>query len=175
MRSRPLIPLAVLVLGLGTGCSDATGTVRGGEALTACGASTGDATFTALYADFFGPCGRASCSGQSSCHGAASQLGATVSGFVCGTSQSSCWQGMTMGIPADAGGLFPPIVSPDAGDVTQTQLWMGLHKAGATTGLNNMPCGNALQLCPKAQATYTFTADDLARIAAWFQQGAQNN
>jgi hypothetical protein len=193
MRRPALVPvgavalvLAALTVTLASGCSDATGSVQGGQALTTCGASGaggGDSTFTSLYGDFFGPCGRASCSGQASCHGAASQSGSQISGFVCGTTKDECWQGMTQGIAVAAGGFFCPIVCVGTcpqnptqtcpTDPTQQLLWTSIHKAQAS-GLNHMPCGDPT-LCQAAKATYTFTADDLARIQAWIQAGAQND
>ncbi len=176
---RLALPLALLVVA-STGCDDATGTVSGGQALI-CAPSGGGATYTDLYADFFGPCGQGSCSGQSGCHDNATETGALTSGFVCGGTQKSCWEGMTMGIPADAGGVFPPIAPPDAGDPTQTPLYGGLHKAKAS-GLNNMPRkSDRSRLCldaALAKATVRPSLPgDLARISAdlWIQQGAQNN
>jgi hypothetical protein len=43
-----------------------------------------------------------------------------------------------------------------------------------SSNFNNMPCGNPPD-CTAANATYTFTADDITRITAWIKQGAQNN
>jgi hypothetical protein len=176
MRSVALVPLAAGALAVLAGCADATGTVRGGEALTSEASACGT-TWTSLYADFFGPTGQASCSlsSQSSCHGTASDTGAQVSGFVCGSTQDQCWQGMTMGLAADAGGgLFSPILPPDGGDPSHSQLWASIHKSTSTGGLENMPCGDPT-VCLSASATYTFTDSDLACISTWAQQGAPNN
>jgi hypothetical protein len=179
------VTLALLVL---CGCADATGSVSGGGPLlsTPDAGGAGD-TWTDLYADFFGPAGQASCTAQTGCHGLASESGAQISGFVCGNSKDACWSGMTIGIPADAGGIFPPIVTAGASDPTKTQLYQALHQPAASTsntlcaaaGGNpgfacNMPCGNSTS-CTAQGATYTFTSDDLARISAWIQQGAQDN
>lgn len=185
----PIRRFALALLLFTTACAQATGTVQGGEPLTS--DEAGAATWTGLYTDYFGPSGQASCTAQSSCHGAASQSGALESGFVCGATKESCWQGITMGInPVDAGGVFCPIVciGADAGgagcpqntsfacptDPTQQSLYTDLHKANAS-GLNNMPCGGNLVSCPSSGSTYTFTSDDLARISTWIQQGAQDN
>ena len=175
MRSVALVQLAAGALLVLAGCDDATGTVRGGEALasqsTAC-----DATFTSLYANFFGPVGQASCSpsSQSSCHGDTSQTGAMISGFVCGSTQEECWQGMTQGIPADAGGTLPPILPPDGGDPTQSYLWVSIHKTSGSGGLNNMPCGNPPG-CAATSASFTFMPADLSCLQQWAQAGAPNN
>lgn len=101
-----------IVLGSTTSCAEATGSIQGGEPLRdsdEVGADSGSTTtWTALYTDFFGPAGTASCSAQTSCHGTALQSGAQTSGFVCGVTKTSCFDGMTKGIPADEGGFFPP-------------------------------------------------------------------
>lgn len=175
MRRFDLAPLAVGVLLLASGCTDATGSVQGGEALTTQAATNCEPTWTSLYASYFGPTGQASCSPttQSSCHSVATELGAQTSGFVCGSTKDGCWQGMTVGIPPAEGGFFPAILAPDAGDPTQSQLWLGIHKASGG-GLNNMPCGNPT-ICTASVSAYTFTASDLACISTWAQQGAPNN
>jgi hypothetical protein len=180
MRSLALAPLAAVALLVLAGCDDATGTLQGGEALE--DSSTPptvqcEPTWTSLYTIYFGPLGQASCSpsGDSSCHGTASQTGAGFSGFVCGSTQDECWQGMTQGISPDAGGLFPPILPPDAGDPTQSQLWVSIHKTTGGGGLsNNMPCGNP-PTCTATAATYTFKTADLSCLETWAQAGAPNN
>jgi hypothetical protein len=178
MRRLALACLAPTALVLASGCTDATGSVRGGDQLLVVQQCT--PTWTALYANYFGPAGQASCGpgNQANCHGSEDQPGAQLSGFVCGTSQDACWRGMTQGIPLDGGsslaGLYPPLLPPDAGDLGQTQLLMGLHKTASSTGRNNMPCGNPT-VCDPGQATYTFTSDDVTCISTWAQQGALNN
>jgi hypothetical protein len=176
---RPLVFAAVSATSMALlgGCTDATGSVQGGEALTSSGNDDGGcgASWSCLYTELFGPSGKAACSAQSSCHGDPSQSGAQTSGFVCGSTKDACWQGMTVGIPPAEGGIFPPILPPDAGDVTQTQLWLGLHKSQGG-GLNNMPCGSPPPaVCQPSTATYTFTSDELARISTWAQKGAPND
>ena len=175
MRSVALVQLAAAALLVLAGCTNATGTVRGGELLVReASAPTCDPTWTSLYANFFGPTGQASCgpSSQSSCHGAPTETGATFSGFVCGSTQDECWQGMTVGAAADAG--IPPILMPDGGDPTMSQLWFSLHKTTGSAVLANMPCGDP-PACLTAQATYSFTDSDLSCISTWAQQGAPNN
>jgi hypothetical protein len=176
MRRLAFASLAPTALVLATGCTDATGSVQGGQALTFVSDAGPCNTWSALYAAYFGPTGQASCapSSQSSCHGDASQLGAQTSGFVCGSTKDTCWQGMTQGIPPDAGGFFPAILPPDGGDATQSQLYVSIHKSSSASGLNNMPCGDQ-PICHAGTATYTFTDTDLACITAWAQGGAPNN
>jgi hypothetical protein len=179
-----LAVLALAAVAALVGCDSATGTVSGGEALVAQPDSGPGTTWTSLYDDFFGPSGQASCASQGVCHGSASEPGAQTSGFVCGASKDECWAGMTQGINPDAGGIFCPIVclgtcpqdtQPCAiTDPTKQPLYQDIHKS-TSGGLNNMPCGGNLQTCLAASAAYTFTADDLARITTWIQQGAQDN
>jgi hypothetical protein len=163
--------VAIAVLLLSTGCDGATGSVQGGTA-TLCAPSNGGSTWTDLYADYFGPCGRAGCSGQGECHENASSPGVLFSGFICGTTQESCWEGMTIGIAPDAGGVYPAIV-------TGGELVSALHKSPpAAQNLNNMPCeaaAAAVFACSPTSSSYAFTPADLARISSWIQQGAQDN
>src|SRR5579872_3303391 len=216
----PLAAVFVLVSALSSGC-DATGNVQGGEALIAdpCAATQGGHTWTDLYTCYFGPTGKASCSGKSGCHGITNSSAAAISGFVCGASKDDCWFGMThpiyvlLGVepltPCDAGAaaadgscpMLPADASPDAApictcypspstpdeaivptggkvDPTTTFLWRALHvpSSPCTHALcNNMPCGDLGNNCPKGTGLYTFTPDDLARISAWINEGAQNN
>ena len=177
-------PFAALAIATTAACTDATGTVQGGELLITDPCSTdAPSTWTSLYTCYFGPSGVASCTAQTSCHGASSQLGSQVSGFVCGGSKASCWQGMTQQVD---GGLFPPIVclsalgcSGGVSDPTKTTLWGDLHQSSASNGqLDNMPCGDPAGTpipCHADTATYTFTSDDLARISSWITQGGQDN
>jgi len=181
--------IAFALLLLVMACTDATGVVQGGQALISCGgdaaAGAEPTTFTALYQDFFGPCGQTSCSALSTCHGSANMVGANISGFVCGSTKEQCWEGMTMGIPPDAGGVFPAIITPGLTDPTTTIFYKSLREAPPSpnnplcssktaTSSCNMPCGDP-PLCHPNTATYTFTASDLARISTWLQQGAQDN
>lgn len=175
------LALALVLLAL-AGCDSASGTVSGGEALVSEPDSGGGTTFTALYADFFGPSGKTSCTAQSTCHGDANQNGAQISGFVCGTSKEACWQSMTQASDTD---LFPPIVTPGVTDPKATVLYKCLHQPASSSDNSicsksqtaidcNMPCGDP-PTCTVGAAVYTFTADDLARITTWIQQGAQDN
>jgi hypothetical protein len=193
---RPLLfaTLAAATMAIAGGCTDATGSVQGGEALTSSGTSDGGGgtTWTSLYADFFGPGGKASCSSQTTCHGDPSQSGTQISGFLCGTTKDSCWHGLTNSLGTDAGGFGLPAILPtgstDAGpvDPTKTPFYLALHQA--TSGDNslcsqesaniafdcNMPCGDPVT-CHEQTSPFLFMTDDLARIATWIQQGAQDN
>jgi hypothetical protein len=177
----PLRPLALALIVL-AGCDGATGSVSGGEALVSEPDSGGGTTFTSLYADYFGPSAPTGCTAQTTCHGTASQNGAVISGFVCGSSKDECWMSMTQ--PSDAD-FFPPIVTPGFTDPTTTGLYKCLHQPSSSTDNSicshsafssacNMPCGDP-PTCTVGASAYAFTSDDLARITTWMQQGAQNN
>jgi len=116
-----------------------------------------------LYGSYFGPTGKANCSqGTGACHATGSDLGVATSGFVCGPTSDTCWQGMTQGL-AGHKALVPPGVT----DATQTPLWIALYKGAPSGGAlsNNMP----------QNLKYTFLPADLTRIQAWIQAGASNN
>jgi hypothetical protein len=190
-RSAVAAPFLVL-LALHVGCDSATGELQGGDPFVEAGAGCATKcdttpTWTCLYTNCFGPppAGQASCStGQGVCHNDGTQTGAQVSGFVCGNTQQSCWEGMTAGIGLDAGGIFCPIVCsgvcPQTGSACPTEpkqqtLLQDIHKAQGGSGqLNNMPCQTPPS-CAANSGSYTFSADDVARISAWIQAGAPNN
>ncbi len=117
-----------------------------------------------LYRCYFGATGIANCGQSDGCHQTSAGSGSESSGFVCGQSADSCWQGMTSSaVPS----VFGPIVPTDGGpsDVTNVTLWSVLRKTSGQ-GLNDMP---------EAPTTVIFTAPDMARIAAWIQRGAPND
>jgi hypothetical protein len=159
------------------GCSDATGSVHGGGALVVdpCDATQGGHRWQDLYTCYFGPTGKANCSSQGFCHGSETQLGSQFSNFVCPPTKDGCWQGMV------AGSLVPMAADMKT-DPTQTILYGSLRKPNGT-GL--MPCspvetplpdgGTNITCGSSANGTYVFTTDDLARITAWIQEGAQDN
>jgi hypothetical protein len=158
-----------------TGCTDATGSIQGGDPQFAPQqreGSEGGTTWTSLYTDLFGPSGLASCNGPG-CHALSSDFGAMYSGFVCGSSKDACWQGLTQGSVSEAGTLIP-ILPPDAGDITSTTFWLSLHKEGGAPVFNNMPCGQPTS-CPAPLSLYEFTSGDLQRISEWYKQGALDN
>ena len=160
MRSlRELTCLFAVVL---VGCGDASPDLNGGDPLftDACakGGANSGSTWTDLYACYFGPTGKASCGGQDQCHVASTTTAARVY-FVCGPDKDACWQGLMQGVAK---------IKADAGiDPTQGEFYQSLHVEGTTPEplSNNMPYNSS----------FGFTSDDLARIAAWLQQGAPDN
>jgi len=164
------------------GCAVASGEVAGGDPLFDAAAPApsdagagidGPSTWTALYADYFGPTGVANCASLGSCHSGALGTGYLTSGFSypLPPDKDGCWQGMTTGIcnPMPATGC--PIVV-GGGDPTATTLYKYLRKtAGCGTVACNMPLNGKTFSTPG----YIFTPGDMARIAQWIKDGALNN
>ncbi len=158
-------------------CSDATGSLKGGEALLApavdCTKTGPDcSTWTYLYACYFGPTASAhasGCSAQPQCHGAMTGTGAGSSGFVCGATQAECYQGMRMSKEQ----FLPTLVPSGATDFTATTLYQTLYKDGTDAGgaNNNMP----VTTFGGPPVMPGFTAAELGCIGAWVSAGAPNN
>jgi hypothetical protein len=118
-------------------------------------------TFSALYNDFFGPNGRASCAAGGTCHGAKGQDGEIASGgYICAPDQTACHDTMVSAtlklteIPAGKKG-------------SDAILYNSLrHKNELGQTLGNMP------FSPK---DFLFTADDMKRIQTWLENGAKND
>jgi hypothetical protein len=176
-----LLALAVSMTAL-AGCSDATGSVRGGEPLTIdpCQDHTGS-TWTDLYACYFGPAGRASCGGVGGCHGSPADYGSTY-GFICGATQESCYKGFT--------GYLKDAFTGDSGTPAKSaQLTAGnlrvVVNGQLVPGTGAMPCNiqfesdgglDGLNACRVGLGDmYNFSSDDMARIQAWIDEGALNN
>jgi hypothetical protein len=168
-----LVPVLVPVMV--TGCSDATGELKGGQSLVVdpCPADAGN-TWTDLYQCYFGPSGRASCAGMSDCHTSSSNtIGAGGFFFVCGPTKDTCWDGFTSFlVDGDAG----PMRTVGAGNTLQYLRAPGskvpIMPCNVTGQGNGVPTCNLLGLAGNA---YTFTQDDLNRINAWIMNGAQDN
>jgi len=170
--------IAVLAAAGAAGCAVATGEIQGGELLSdgGSGSSTtttndlpdvGTVTWTELYDSYFAPTAQASCTAiAGECHGSLTELGAQGSGYVCGASKDSCWMGMTStAIPT-----FPaPVPVGGSTSPTTTTLYKALHPVGVNNA-GQMPLSSA-----DGGVGYQFTRLDLARIAAWIDQGAAND
>jgi hypothetical protein len=133
---RSFLSLGLLFL---LGC-DASGSVSGGELLIVdpCSSPSLGHTWTDLYTCYFGPSGKASCTAQGICHGAAGQTGALTSGYICGTTKDSCWSGMTQGLPGcDAGtaaDAAPDAPAADTGSAESGASDGGSAGSGASDG-----------------------------------------
>lgn len=144
---------------------DASGDVRGGDplfdaappAVTPPEEDAGpivNPTWAGLYADYFGPTGKASCSGDGACHGDASHNGAKLSAFVCGADKDACFASITG---------ESTLVRPGADPSSPSGLELILRKEAG---------GGRMPLRP---ASVTFSRNDIARIRAWIRNGAKND
>jgi len=116
------------------------------------------ATWSALYRDYFGPTGVASCAGDGNCHGGTSQRGYQVSQYLCPPSggKAGCFAGITSQGDGGANLILPDASFSD--DLLSQILCQG-------QGVGMMPLG----------CTYTFTPVDMTRIGDWVAAGAQDN
>lgn len=163
---------ALMCIGAGAGaCSDATGTVTGGEGrfdaqppeMPATGCPSGKGTtWTDLYRDYFGPGSKGSCSGatgdENNCHLSSSAAGALASnGYVCGPSKDSCFMSFK--------------------DVLVPPMRMKAHYFEAV--LRQDPPVACPPACvspmPLRPASAVFCGADLGRIRKWADNGAKND
>ncbi len=182
-----LVPLPVIAAtGIAinaTACGDAPQSPSGGDpqfdahvdpAITADAGDAGeggcitndasDVTWTALYADLFGPaslgqCGDATRTGSAttSCHHDGTGNGAISSGFVCGDTQESCYQGIT---------------SPNAQFAGEQVV---LPCAPGNSFLPDVMRHDGGGLMPFYPETVVFSDSDIARVRAWIAAGALEN
>ena len=124
-----------------------------------------NATWTALYKDLFGPAGIGQCgdttrtgvNGTTSCHHAAGDNGAVASGFICGDTQQSCYDGITSPQANFIGQQVVVACSPCGSYLTQVLR----HDGGG--------------IMPYFPENVVFSDGDMARVSAWIAAGAQNN
>ncbi len=147
-------------------CATASGEITGGEARFDASAPlvyfAGDAgplspghSWQALYADYFGNPARASCAGNGSCHGAASQPGSQSSNFVCPENdKDACYTSITSG-------AAQLVVAHDPAN--SALLSQVLRHADGSSG--NMP----------KSPPYAFSDADLQRISDWITDGANDD
>jgi hypothetical protein len=143
---------------------EATTPADGGAAETdQCPDAATEGHWSDLFRCYFGTTSIANCGQSDACHQTSAGTGTESSGFVCGQTADSCWQGMT----SSSETFFSPIVPTDGGppDVTTVTLWSVLRKTSGQ-GLNDMPY---------APTTVVFTSPDMARIASWIERGAPND
>jgi hypothetical protein len=125
----------------------------------------GNATWTSLYADLFGPasigqCGdssRGDSTGSTSCHHDSSGNGAMSSGFICGDTQDTCYAGITSPSAAFLGARV--VIACDPGNSFLTKVLR--HTGGG--------------IMPFYPNNVFFSDADMARVGAWIAAGAPNN
>ena len=129
-----------------------------------------NATWTALYKDLFGPAGIGQCgdatrtgqNGTTSCHGDATGNGAQASGFICGSSQQQCYDGITSPQANFIGQQVVVACSPCGSYLTQVLR----HSDGD---------GGVIGIMPFFPENTVFSDDDMARVSAWIAAGAKND
>ncbi len=166
--NRAWVGLPIVAALVAAACSDATGTVSGGQSrLPLSGACTpgfttglGGTTWTDLYRDILGPSGKASCAGTpGNCHGDMSSAGYSLSNYVCPLGDSkACYSSLTS---SSSNGLLIPGKPFEA-----TGLYLALRKEvdGGFSGT-----------MPKQPSNVCFTPDDLQRIGMWYAAGSPDN
>lgn len=112
------------------------------------------ATWASLYTDYFGPTGKASCSGGSDCHLTATATGAVVSNLVC-ADKDGCFATFT-----GASHLVRP--ATDVSNPSGASIFKELRQAGKT---GRMPL----------KSTFTFSPSDIDQISGWISRGAKND
>jgi hypothetical protein len=126
-----------------------------------------NATWSTLYKDLFGPasigqCGDATRTGQNgttSCHHGPGDNGALASGFVCGDTEQSCYDGITSPNANFLGQKVVVACSPCGSYLTQVLR----HSDGD---------GGVLGIMPFYPEDAIFSADDMSRVSAWIAAGA---
>jgi len=129
-------------------CGGSPGSSTSSSAASSSSSSGGSATtWTELYSTVFGPSGTSNCSRNGGCHTN------SQSGFKCGSTKASCYNGMVSSglVNTGASASSSPLVDP-----SQSPL------CGSLGG--NMPKGGAC-----------VTASELSQIQSWLGAGAQNN
>ena len=161
-RCRILLAAAAL-----SGCSSATPTVQGDQLLSVDPCASGGSTWTELYGCYFGPTGKASCSGLGWCHGSPSFQGGGA--FLCGTSKDECYTAFTtFGAQSVVHGWLRPEDPSTCSlpcDMPCNPYPPYVPATGTLTGCDPEDGG----------AMYTFTPEDFARLDDWLGKGAPNN
>lgn len=124
-----------------------------------------DQTWTSLYQSFFGPSGIGQCgdstrtgTATTSCHHDGTGQGALASGFICGDTQDSCYQGITSPQAQFIGTPVVAACNPSGSYVTHV-----LRQEAGTFGMPFYP------------ETVVFSQTDMDRIRGWISAGAPNN
>lgn len=138
-----------------------------GEAATGCDFTTdaGDSTWTSLYANLFGPSGIGQCGDATrsdgtmitSCHQDASGNGAMASGFICGMTQESCYEGIT---------------SPNANYEGLQVVIAGNPTGSFLTKIMRSCSGGIMPFLPQS---VVFSDDQMSSVSTWIAAGALDN
>ena len=112
----------------------------------------GPATWSGIYADYFGPQGVATCGGGG-CHTLPTDAGVIVTNFIC-TDKEGCYQSLV--------GASKLVLPADYATPAKSKLMRNLRQAG---NAGKMP----------SKSTFVFSPADAARIEAWIANGAKDD
>jgi hypothetical protein len=125
----------------------------------------GDATWSSLYANLFGPSGIGQCgdatrsdgTSTTSCHQDGSGNGAISSGFICGLTQESCYQGITSSMANYEGSQV--VVAGDPGGSFLVKIMRSCS-------------GGIMPFLPQS---VVFSNDQMSSVSTWIAAGALDN
>ena len=128
------------------------------------GPVTGATTWTSLYADFFGPTGKASCAGDGACHGGPTQEGTKAAFYLC-DSKDGCYKSMR----SKTG-----VSTTDSNLVRDADV--AAPKKAALFGILRVTKEDCTVsgFMPK-RPPYRLTREEVARIEAWIPAGANDD
>jgi hypothetical protein len=180
LRLRPLAALASLALAsapIACSSSDdstpppaadagtpADATAADAAACPPLGPVTGATTWTSLYADLFGPTGKASCAGDGTCHGSPTQDGTKAAFYLC-DSKDGCYKSLRSKTGVN---------STDSNLVRDADV--AAPKKAALFGILRVTkedC-SVSGFMPK-RPPYRLTREEVARIEAWIAAGANDD
>jgi hypothetical protein len=167
--------LAVSVTCAALGCGNAPGDVKGGEPFFPpapdCSATSSDCgSWSHVYACYFATDTAIDGGCQAgTCHGTASGAGVGPSGFICGSTATACWQGLTMA-------QNPLVLGPLK---TAPGLFNAFYKDDPSVpygvSANNMPALGPAQPPYMSALWQGLTPAHQACIQKWVSAGAPNN
>jgi hypothetical protein len=163
----------------GIACGNAPGDVNGGTRLfpqppDCSPTSAGCGSWTHIYACYFdnNTAIDGGCSGGD-CHSDSSGTGAQASGFVCGTTQETCWMGITTGL-GGVGGIVQ--ANRKMAPALYSAFYKTVPKAAPGVNSNNMPLLSLATMMPYTSDTWPgLTPEHQACIQQWVGAGAPNN
>lgn len=174
-----------LALACVSGCTSASGEVKGGELRPGYDAAAptplqvpvteptfADAaptTWRGVYRDFFGRRAQASCAGNGTCHDTAERAGARQSHFVCGD-VDECWQSLRTAKDADPRVSTRSLVEEsDVAKPAGAYLFSVIrYRTADGTAVENRGM-------PQLPRDYAFMPAAIDRMQAWIAAGAKND
>lgn len=178
---------ATLALALAciSGCTSASGEVRGGDPRPGYDAAAPEplrvpiteptfadaapTTWRGLYRDFFGRRAQASCAGNGTCHDTADRPGAKQSHFVCGD-VDQCWQSLRTAKDTDPRVSVRSLVEESDVAKPAGAYLFAVIRYRTADGLAVENRG-----MPQLPRDYAFMPAAIDRMQAWIASGAKND